>query len=338
MFEFEVNLVNVNSMRYILKNTVRMLFLLFAVCLGAYVLVSLSPLDPIQSYIGTDSAIISEEQVNKIIEYWGLNLPAHERFINWFKNVLHGDFGISMLYRRPVLDVLKEKFVASIALMLSAWLISGVLGFILGIISGMNKGKLIDRIIKWFTLLLASTPTFWFGLVMLMIFSVKLKWFPLGLGVPVGVSKEYVSLSDYVSHMILPAFTLGITGVANIAQHTREKLIDVLESDYILYACSRGESNLTILFRHGIRNIMVPAIMLQFASFSELFGGSMLAEQVFSYPGLGQAVVAAGIKGDVSLLLGITLFSSIFVFTGNFIANMIYGLIDPQVKEGKANE
>lgn len=330
--------MNVNSIRYILKNTGKILFLLFAVCLGAYILVSLSPLDPIQSYIGTDSAVISEEQVNKIREYWGLNLPAHERFINWLYNVLHGDFGISMLYRRPVLDILKEKFTASIALMLSAWVISGGFGFILGIIGGMNRGKIIDRIIKWFTLLLASTPTFWFGLLMLMVFSVKLKWFPLGLGVPAGVSREYVSFSDHISHMILPALTLGITGVANIAQHTREKLIDVLESDYVLYARSRGENSMTILMRHGLRNIMVPAIMLQFASFSELFGGSMLAEQVFSYPGLGQAVVAAGIKGDVALLLGITLFSSLFVFTGNFIANIIYGLIDPQVKEGKAYE
>lgn len=330
--------MNVNSIRYILKNTGKILFLLFAVCLGAYVLVSLSPLDPIQSYIGTDSAVISEEQVNKIREYWGLNLPAHERFINWLYNVLHGDFGISMLYRRPVLDILKEKFTASIALMLSAWVISGGFGFILGIIGGMNRGKIIDRIIKWFTLLLASTPTFWFGLLMLMVFSVKLKWFPLGLGVPAGVSREYVSFSDHISHMILPALTLGITGVANIAQHTREKLIDVLESDYVLYARSRGENSINILMRHGLRNIMVPAIMLQFASFSELFGGSMLAEQVFSYPGLGQAVVAAGIKGDVALLLGITLFSSLFVFTGNFIANIIYGLIDPQVKEGKTYE
>lgn len=327
--------MNANYIKYVFRSTFKILFLLFAVCLGAYILVSLSPLDPVQSYIGTDSAVISEEQVNKIREYWGLNIPIHERFINWIGNVLHGDFGISMLYRRPVLDVLKEKFIASIALMLSAWIISGVFGFALGVISGMNRGRLVDKIIKCFTLLLASTPTFWFGLVMLMIFSVKLRWFPLGLGVPAGVMKEYVSFSDYISHMILPALTLGITGVANIAQHTREKLIDVLESDYVLYARSRGESSLIILWRHGLRNIMVPAIMLQFASFSELFGGSMLAEQVFSYPGLGQAVVSAGIKGDAALLLGITLFSSIFVFTGNFIANIIYGLIDPQIKEEK---
>ena len=120
---------------------------------------------------------------------------------------------------------------------------------------------------------------------------------------------------------------------ANIAMHTREKLIDVMNSEYVLFAKARGEGLWKILTRHGIRNILLPALTLQFASFAELFGGSVLAENVFSYPGLGSAVSAAGLQSDVPLLLGITLFSTLFVCVGNMIANLLYGIVDPQIQE-----
>ena len=120
---------------------------------------------------------------------------------------------------------------------------------------------------------------------------------------------------------------------ANIALHTRQKLIDVMNSEYVLFARARGESKWEIFKRHGFRNILLPAITLQFASFAELFGGSVLAENVFSYPGLGSAVSAAGLNSDLPLLLGVTLFSALFVCVGNMIANLLYGLIDPQIKE-----
>ena len=127
--------------------------------------------------------------------------------------------------------------------------------------------------------------------------------------------------------------TLGLLSFANVALHTRQKLIDVLESDYVLFARARGENTWTIMKRHGFRNILLPALTLQFASFAELFGGSVLAENVFSYPGLGTAVSAAGLSGDVPLLLGITLFSTLFVFAGNLLANILYGLVDPRIRE-----
>jgi len=218
-----------------------------------------------------------------------------------------------------------------------AWVLSGIFGFLMGIIAGMNQGKLIDRAIKWYCLTLAATPTFWLGLILLMIFAVGLGWFPIGLGVPVGVLSENVTLSEKIYHLILPALTLSIVGVANIALHTRQKLLDVLESDYVLFARANGESGLGLVWKHGIRNIALPAVTLQFASFSELFGGSVLAEQVFSYPGLGQATVSAGLRGDVPLLLGIVLISAVFVFTGNLIGDVICSVVDPQIKEGRSS-
>jgi peptide/nickel transport system permease protein len=174
------------------------------------------------------------------------------------------------------------------------------------------------------------------GLLLLTVFAVWLGWLPVGLGAPAGVLSGQVTIGDRLQHMLLPAMTLSIVGVAPIALHTRQKLIDVLASDYVLFARARGERGLALLWRHGLRNIALPALSLHFAAFSELFGGAVLAEQVFSYPGLGQATVEAGLRGDVPLLLGIVLFSSLFVFTGNLIADALYRLVDPRMRERRA--
>ena len=196
-----------------------------------------------------------------------------------------------------------------------------------------RASRLPDRILKKLCYILSSVPTFWLGLVFLLVFSVGLGWFPLGFSTPIGVLNSEVTLWQRLHHLILPALTLSLMSFANIALHTRQKLVDVLESEYVLFARARGESAGTILRRHGLRNILLPALTLQFASFAELFGGSVLAETVFSYPGLGSAVAAAGLNSDVPLLLGITLFSTLFVCTGNLIANLLYGVVDPQIKE-----
>ncbi len=326
-----------NSAKYVFGKTLRMISLLIALCIVSFILVKNSPIDPVQAYIGADMMRVSEEQREQIAENWGLDKPPVEQFFNWAGAIVKGDFGTSMIYREPVIDVIGKRFAASLALMGVAWVLSGIFGFIMGIVAGMNQGKLIDRAIKWYCLTLAATPTFWLGLILLMIFSVGLGWFPIGLGVPVGVLSENVTLSEKLYHLILPALTLSIVGVANIALHTRQKLLDVLASDYVLFARANGESGFGLVWKHGLRNISLPAVTLQFASFSELFGGSVLAEQVFSYPGLGQATVQAGLRGDVPLLLGIVLISAVFVFTGNLIGDIICSVVDPRIKEGRSS-
>ena len=150
---------------------------------------------------------------------------------------------------------------------------------------------------------------------------------------PIGMLDSEVSIWQRLHHLVLPALTLSLTSFSNIALHTRQKMIDVMNSAYILFARARGESGWTLFFRHGLRNTILPALTLQFASFAELFGGSVLAENIFSYPGLGSAVSAAGLNSDVPLLLGITLFSTLFVCVGNMIANLLYGVIDPKMRD-----
>lgn len=320
----------------IIKYILRVLSLLFAVSVIAFTLVKLSPVDPIQQYI-VSTGTVSPEQREELEEYWGIDEPPVKQFINWFEALLHGDMGTSLLYRQPVLNLIKEKFLNTLTLMICAWVISGIIGFSFGCVMGSTKDKLCDRILKKVCLFLCSVPTFWLGLVLLLIFSVYLGLFPIGFSSPIGVMNNDVSIWQQIHHLVLPALTLSLMSFANVALHTRQKLIDVLESDYVLFAKARGERGFTLIKRHGLRNILLPALTLQFTSFAELFGGSVLAENVFSYPGLGSLVSAAGLNSDVPLLLGITLFSALFVFTGNFIANILYGVIDPKIKEDYIN-
>ena len=312
---------------------IRTVSLLLAVSAISFMLISASPVDPVGQYILGLGTAVSPEQRAEIEDYWGVNEPPVKRYFNWLFELLQGDFGESAIYRRPVADIIKERFVNSLALMLCAWVLSAVIGFGLGCMMGMYHGRLPDGILKKVCYILSSVPTFWLGLVLLLVFSVRLRWFPIGFSSPIGVLDGEVTIWQKLHHLILPALTLSLMSFANIALHTRQKLIDVRNSEYVLFAKARGEGKWGILRRHGLRNILLPAVSLQFASFAELFGGSVMAENVFSYPGLGSAVSAAGLNSDVPLLLGVTLFSTLFVCTGNMIANLLYGIIDPQIRE-----
>jgi len=310
----------------------KVVVLMLLVSIVTFVLVSNSGINPVDAYIGADTSI-SPEQYARITAHWGLDKPPIERFFSWLSHLLQGDFGTSMLYRRPVLDVIAEKFQASLLLMGVAWTFSGIIGFVLGIIAGANRGRLVDKMIKTACLTMISAPVFWIALLFMMVFAVWLGWFPLGLAAPVGKLAQEVTLGERIHHLVLPALTLSITGISGITLFTRQKMADILETDYVTFARARGENGWTLIKRHGLRNIMMPAITLQFASLNELFGGSVLTEQVFSYPGLGQAATLAGTRSDLPLLLGITLFSALFVFTGNLIADILYGFISPEIKE-----
>ena len=309
---------------------------MLAVGLVVFALVSMSPIDPVQANVGQAAYVnMSEAKRAQLASYWGGDVPFWERFANWAGALLQGDMGTSLRFNAPVSEVIAHRAANSLALMGIAWLFSGVLGFALGVAAGARRGGALDRVVRSYCFLLASTPTFWLGLLILMVFAVRLGWFPIGFSVPIGVSAADVTLADAVHHLVLPALTLSVTGVANIALHTREKVVDVLESDYVRFARARGESELSVIIHHGLRNVALPAVTLQCAFISEIFGGSVLVEQVFSYPGLGQAAVTAGLGGDVALLAGIALVSAALVFGGNLLANILYGVLDPRMRVGE---
>lgn len=317
---------------FTVRKLIRLLLLLVAVSIFSFVLVSLSPVDPVNAYVGADMLQISPEQRDLIAQRWGLDQPMTTRFLLWLRQLASGNLGMSMIFNQPVSQVIANRFQASLQMLAIAWLLSGFLGLTLGILAGAKEGSWVDRIIRFYAYTLASSPTFWVGLLLLIIFAVNLRIAPICCAAPPGVLAQDVTVWQRLHHILLPAITLSIIGVANIALHTRQKLIEVLHSDYVLFARARGESLVGIVRHHGLRNVILPAITLQFASLSELFGGSVLAEQVYAYPGLGKATVDAALRSDVPLLIGIVFFSALFVYTGNTIADLTYQIVDPRIR------
>lgn len=324
-----------HRLQFAANKLVRMALLLLGVSLTAFLLMSASPLDPLQTNVGQAAlGAMSPEQIARLENYWGVNTPAAERYLNWLEAALRGDFGTSLLYRRPVLEVIGQRLGSSLWLLLTAWVLSGTLGLTLGVLAGTQRGRWPDKLIRGFCLVLSSTPSFWLALMLVVIFSVWLRILPIGFAVPIGSLADSVTLADRLRHALLPALTLSVTGAAGIALHTREKAADVMDSDYILFARARGER--ALVRRHVLRNVALPAVTLQFASISEIVGGSVLVEQVFSYPGLGQAAVAAGLGSDMPLLLGVTVVTAALIFGGNLAADLLYGVIDPRIRRGAA--
>lgn len=309
----------------------RLVLVLAAVAVLAFSLAKLSPIDPVNAYLGADIARVGPDQRALIAEKWGLDQPVEVQFGRWFTNLLAGDLGYSMTYNAPVAEALAVRFATSLPLMGLAWLLSGLVGFAMGVAAGAFPGTWLDRLIRFYSYILASTPTFWLAIMLLVVFSVTLGWTPVCCAGPIGVLPDAVTFGERLHHLILPLAALTVLGVAQIALHTRAKMVEIMQSDYALYARAQGASRMEIALRHGARNAALPAVTVLFASLGELFGGAVLAEQVFSYPGLGKATVEAGIRGDVPLLLALSLFLTFFVFTGNTIADLLYRVVDPRI-------
>ncbi|MEE1156632.1 MAG: ABC transporter permease [Methanobrevibacter sp.] len=315
---------------------IRFIILMVAVAIFSFILLDLSPINPVSVYL--KGAAVSEAQRQILNQYFGVGVPLPTKIYHWLLDLIQGNLGTSLIYRAPVIDVILDKFTASLALMSISWLLSGIIGFLLGVVAGKNKGSWIDKAVKTYCYAIQSAPSFWVGMLILMVFAVYLKLFPIGFGVPIGIKSTDATFIEWASRLVLPTLTLSLVGLAPIAMYTRNELVQVLSSDYVLFAKSRGEKGWDLVKNHGIRNILLPAVTLQFLSFSELFGGAVLVEQVFSYPGIGQTAVAAGLQSDVPLFLGIVLFSAVFVFVGNLLADISYYFIDPRIKESEFND
>lgn len=316
----------------LLTSGLRLVSLLVAVAVGSFLLMAASPIDPVRAYVGAEARTLSAEQIEQIEQRWGLDDPPLERFMAWAGNVATGDFGDSQIYGEPVTTVIADRFAASLSLMALAWVFSALIGFGLGVLAGVRRGGWLDRVITWWAYTLASAPTFWVGLVLLYVFAVSWDWAPVCCAAPIGTLPGEATLLERLQHLVLPAATLSVVGISPTLLHTRQATIEVMASDHVAFARARGEKGLRLVVQRVLRNAAGPALMLQFASLGELFGGSVLAEQVFTYPGLGQATTQAALRQDVPLLLGIAVFTACFVFVGNLLGDLAHRWADPRVR------
>lgn len=319
---------------FISKRLGRLALVLLCVALASFGLMMVSPIDPVDAYLGPQMAQVSPEQRALIAERWGFDASPAVQFGHWLRQLASGDLGWSHVYNQPVSEVIEQRFQRSILLLGSAWLLSALLGFSLGVVAGAKEGSMLDNAISTYAYITASTPAFWLAIIAVLLFSVSLGWTPTCCAGPAGVLDQNVTLATRLHHLLLPVATLALLGIANITLHTRTRMVELMRSDVATHAFAQGAGRLDVAWRHGLRHASLPAITLAFASLGELFGGSILIEQVFAYPGLGQATVAAGLRSDVPLLLGIALFTALFVSVGNTVADSLYSAIDPRIHPG----
>ncbi len=315
-------------MKSVVGHFLRLIVLLVLVAAGTFMLLSFSPVDPIRAYIGNDLLHVPPEQYACIAARWGLDQPLWERFGHWFIRVLQGDLGYSMLFNAPVASVIKERFATSLALLGGAWLLSGILGTAMGFVAGRYLNRWPDKAICRLSYLLSSLPTFWIGMLLLALFAVRWPVFPVCCAWEPGNSGDMATLAERLRHLVLPVCALSLLGLGQITLHTRESIASVMKSDFVRFARSQGDKGWSLLRHQVLRHAITPALCLQFASLGELLGGALLAEKVFAYPGLGQATIDAGLRGDLPLLMGIVLFSTVLVFIGNSLSTWLVHVLN----------
>lgn len=321
--------------RLLLDRAVRLMWLLPLSMAGLFALVSVAPVDPVQSYVGARVALVGPEQREAIAAAWGLDDPAPQRFLHWLSNVLSGDLGDSITYNTPVLDLIWSRAGASFALIGTAFVLSLVIGFSLGLVAAATRGRWPDRVIRGVAVVLAASPGFWLAILLVVVFAVGLGWLPPCCASPPGLTLAEVTLADRLTHLILPAITVSVVGIPSLILHTRARATAFLESPAARHLAAHGARPLPLVFRHGARHALGPALTVHLAGAGELIGGSVLAETVFAWPGLGQATVHAATGADAPLLLGIALATLIVVFAGNLLADIAARLADPRLRAGR---
>lgn len=311
---------------------IRLAWLLPLAALGLFALISLAPIDPVQAYVGGRTSQIGPEQRDAIASAWGLDRPAPERFASWLADLARGDLGQSITFNAPVVQVIAARLPASLALIGLAFALSFLLGTLLGLVAGATRARWPDRVIRTLAVVLAASPGFWVAILLVAVFAVTLGWLPACCAAPPGQLASEVTAAERWRHMVLPVATLSVVGIAPLVLHTRQSLIAFLDSPAARHLSAHGATPLRLAFGPGLRHAAGVALTLHLAGAGELFGGSVLAEAVFAWPGLGQATVRAATGADAPLLMGIGLATLLFVFAGNLLADIAARLADPRLR------
>lgn len=288
-----------------------MLFIVFVI----FTILNLIPNSPGRIILGMN---VSEEEIIALNEKLGYYDPLPVKYVNYLGDALQGDFGESYKYGKPVFELLMPKFPTTAKLAFLSMLVSAVIGIPVGIISAVKKHSLADRASTVIALLLGSIPSFFLGVMMILLFSLKLHWLPSN---GLGTWKNY----------IMPVLTLSLPSAAFLSRMTRTTMLDAMEQDYIRTARAKGCKPMRIVFCHGLRNALMPVVTQLGMNFAGLLGGAMITEQVFGLPGFSQTILQAMQTKDVPVIMGSTLFLSLMFMVIMLVVDLIYALLDPRV-------
>jgi peptide/nickel transport system permease protein len=299
----------------------------------AFLLVHAAPGDPFSATL--DSSAIDPATRERWRAAYGLDRPLPEQYVRFLTRLAAGDLGPSILHRRPAADVLADAVPHTLLLMGAALLISFVAGIGIGAWQASRAGSARDRVAGTASLVVTSLPEFWLGLVLLLLFAYRFPIFPGGGVVDLGMHDLLSPIGrvmDRLKHLALPALTLGLIGAGGIARHQRAALLEVLPSDFVRTARAKGLGERRVLWRHALRNALVPTIALAGLSLPTLLGGAVFVEQVFSWPGMGSIAASAFAARDYQVVVGATMLGAVLVVIGGIATDVLHAIADPRVR------
>lgn len=308
------------NLRFVLTKVLRALLTLWIVVTFAFVIMHASG-DPIEIMLGDQA---EQDVIDHYKELYGLDRPMHEQYYRYVLGILQGDLGYSLSDQRPVTELLAEAIPATLELGLTALVISMVVGIPLGIIAALNRNKPIDRFVMTFAVLGFSIPNFFLGILLILLFSMTLRWLPTaGMG--------------GWQHLVMPALTLGTAAAGSLARFTRSSMLEVLNKLYMRTAVAKGVSRGRRIRWHALPNAAIPLVTVLGFRLGDLVAGSIITETVFAWPGVGRALVSAVTSRDLAVVQGVLLMTACTMVVANLLVDLAYGWIDPRIRAAKTS-
>jgi peptide/nickel transport system permease protein len=311
---------------YLLRRMAQSLVLLWVVSIIAFAVLHLAPGGPLAQFALVPG--MSQADMQRIAHQMGLDRPLPVQYGEWFLRMLGGDWGRSYRDNQPVLFLIGSHLGATLELMLSSTLIAVLLGTWVGVLGAIKRYSSFDYVATVGAMIALSIPTFWFGLVVIFIFSVELGWLPAGSMYTIGDQ----SFLDYLIHLIEPSLVLALVTVAIWSRYMRSSMLEVINQDYIRTARAKGLPERTILVHHAIRNALLPMITVAGLQLSTLLSGALVTETIFTWPGMGRLFLDSIGYRDYPMVMGILMFTAVLVLLGNLLADLFYAVADPRIR------
>jgi peptide/nickel transport system permease protein len=317
--------------RYVLRRVLLVVPMLFGITLITFTIINLAPGDPVTALIDPAEAnVLSKDDLQHLRESLGLNKPLPVRYLLWLREAAHGNLGYSIQNRRPVSSLILHRLPASIALSGTAIALAIGIGTILGVVSALKQYTVIDYTLTVLAFLGLSVPVFFFALLGIFVFGVKLHWLPIfGMWTP---GKPTTVNLDFLRHAILPVAALTITHVAGYLRYSRTATLEALSGDYVTTARAKGLRERRVLWGHVFRNALLPIVTIAGLALPALIGGSFVIETIFSWPGIGQLGYTAILQRDYPVQMGIALVAAVTVLLANLLTDLVYSAVDPRIR------
>lgn len=317
--------------QFLIRRILQLVPTLFGISVFIFLIISAAPGNPMSNLIDPN---LSKEAFQRRAEQLGVDKPVHVQYITWLRHTLSGNLGYSIRFKKPVTEIIKSRLFPTFLLSFASLFFSFIIAVPIGVLSATKQYSRMDYLFTILAMAGVSIPVFFLGIAMIKIFAFDFGWFPINNMVTPGLEHAnwLERAKDIGHHLVLPLFVLSAASIASWLRYVRSSMLEVIRQDYIRTARAKGLSERVVIYKHALRNALLPVITILGLSLPYVFSGAIITETVFTWPGMGTLNIQAVISRDYPLLMGINLFLAVMVLLGNLLADIFYGLVDPRIR------